>query len=81
MCSVHKTKDDWDDLLRRHSTRVGRDIAEFNTRDFYSGNGPWRAIAGDERPAIIDEIIDWVSERKHKIMCAAIEKAKYDEKR
>jgi Protein of unknown function (DUF3800) len=76
---MHKTKDAWDDLLRRLSGRLKRSVVEFHTREFYSGNGPWRDIPGDERSAIIDEIIDWVNERKHKIMCAAIDKAKYDE--
>lgn len=78
---MHKTKDNWDELLRRLSDRVGRKISEFHTRDFYSGNSPWRDIPGEERSAIIDEIIDWVTERKHKIVCAAIDKSKYDERR
>jgi Protein of unknown function (DUF3800) len=77
---MHKTKDDWDDVLRRLSNRLGRKVPEFHTRDFYSGNGPWRDISGDERSAIINEIIDWVTERKHKIVCAAVDKSKYDEK-
>lgn len=74
---MHKTKDDWDELLSRLSIRLGRDVPEFHTRDFYSGNGKWRNLPGAERTAIIDEILGWVLERKHKIVCAAIDKQKY----
>lgn len=75
---MHKTKDDWDDLLSHLSERLKRNITEFHTRDFYSGNGPWRDLAGKERSDIIDAIIDWVVERKHKMVCAAVDKQKFD---
>jgi hypothetical protein len=75
---MHKTKKDWDELLKRLSAKLGRQIPEFHTRDFYSGNRKWRHLTGDERSAIINEIIDWVFERKHKIVCSAVEKSKYE---
>lgn len=75
---MHKTKDDWDELLKRLSNRLRREIKEFHTRVFYSGNGPWRDIPGNERSGIIDEIMDWVVERKHKIVCAAVDKTKFE---
>lgn len=73
---MHKTKSDWDDVLARLSGRLERKAQEFHTRNFYSGNGPWRDIPGGERSTIIDAIFDWVEERKHKIVCAAVDKAK-----
>lgn len=75
---MHKTKSDWDDLLSELSERLKRKVTEFHTRDFYSGNGPWRNIPGDERSAIIDAIFDWVEERKHKVVCAAVDKNKFN---
>lgn len=75
---MHKTKDDWDDLLARLSDRLKRKVSEFHTRVFYNGNSPWRDLPGQERSAIIDAIIDWVVERKHKIVCAAVDKAKFE---
>lgn len=75
---MHKTKDDWDDLLARLSERLKRKITEFHTREFYSGKGSWRTLPPDERSGMIDAIIDWVFERKHKIVCAAIDKPKFE---
>ena len=76
---MHKTKEDWDELLARLSDRLGRTVTEFHTRDFYSGNGPWRGLPGAERSAIIDSVFDWVFERKHSIVCSAVDKAKFEE--
>ncbi len=74
---MHITKKDWLSLLKSLSDYTGRQIIEFHTRDFYSGNGSWRRIDGKMRAGIISAILRWLKERKHKISFCGIDKEKY----
>lgn len=69
------TKDDWNDLLEILGKIIGEEIDEIHTRDFYSGNSPWRDLNGQQRSAIIDAIFLWLQQRKHSIVFAAVDKA------
>ena len=69
------TKQDWADLLDTLSKIIGRQIEEIHTRDFYSGNSPWRDLNGHQRSAIIDAIFQWLHERRHSIVYTAVEKS------
>ena len=51
------TKSHWNDLLSRLSGIIGREIDEIHTREFYSGNTPWRRLKGQQRTEIIDTIL------------------------
>lgn len=68
------TKADWNALLKILSEIVGREIAEIHTRDFYSGNSPWRSLNGKQRSDIIDAIFNWLKERKHALVFTAVDK-------
>jgi len=72
------TKTHWADLLTELTRLTGRQIREFHTRDFYRGNGTWRAIDGPLRSRIIHAILDWIETRKHKITFCGIEKVNYN---
>lgn len=74
---MHLTKKDWEDMLKSLSRIVGRTITEIHTRDFYSGSGPWRHIDGPKRAKIITAIFEWLLKRKHHIVYAAVDKAKF----
>jgi len=76
---MRPTKTAWSNVLRTLSTDVGRTIEEIHTRDFYSGNGPWRGIDGRERARIIGAIFDWIEERKHEIVFCSIDKEKFND--
>lgn len=69
---MHVTKEAWSDFLDYCSNKVGKVIKEFHFRDFYNGNGPWRAMDGPIRTNLISAIIDWIGNRKHKITYSAI---------
>ena len=75
---MHVTKALWDEFLARLSEVCGRPIHEFHARDFYSGNGPWRAIGGLTRARVITAILDWVDRRRHKVTFTAIQKVRFD---
>ncbi|MAG88372.1 MAG: hypothetical protein CMB97_13595 [Flavobacteriaceae bacterium] len=71
---MRPTKEDWLNLLIKLSSIVGREIDEIHTRDFYSGNSPWRGLSGKQRSDIISAIIDWLHERRHSIVYTAVHK-------
>jgi hypothetical protein len=76
---MHITKLEWAKLLDRLSELVGKRLHELHTRDFYSGNGVWKAVPGPVRSAVISEIFQWLVDRKHKIVYASVCKSVYYE--
>ena len=72
------TKEMWNGLLSVLSGHIGRNIKEIHTRDFYSGNGPWRQLSGDLRSVIITAIFDWLRERGHRVVYSAVDKEKFN---
>lgn len=74
---MRPTKADWSDLLEQLSQIVGKKIDEIHTRDFYSGNSPWRELKGKQRAEIITAIFKWLHTRKHQIVYTAVDKQKF----
>lgn len=74
---MHITKAAWTDFLGRLSKAARRRVSEFHSRDFYNGNGPWRGIDGAMRARIIEAVIRWVGDRKHKITFSAVNKKRF----
>lgn len=68
------TKSHWTELLNQLSEIVGREITEIHTRNFYSGNGPWRGLNGQQRANIIDAIFNWLNGRQHSVVYTAVNK-------
>ncbi|MFW6272769.1 MAG: DUF3800 domain-containing protein, partial [bacterium] len=56
---------------------VGREIDEIHTRDFYSGNSPWRDLSGHQRSEIIDTIFNWLEARRHSVVYTAVDKESF----
>jgi hypothetical protein len=73
---IHVTKTDWQEILKALSRDVHRPIAEFHTRHFYKGNGIWRSLNGEQRTAVLDRILEWMAQRNHKVVFAALDKEK-----
>ncbi len=71
------TKMSWNNLLASLSSIVGRQVGEIHTRDFYSGNSPWRELDGHQRSQIINAIFNWLKDRKHSIVYCAVDKTKF----
>lgn len=74
---MRPTKQHWTELLEVLSKIIGKKIIEIHTRDLYSGNSPWRNLKGEQRTRIINAIFDWLKERKHSIVYAAVDKEKF----
>ena len=75
---MRPTKDNWESLLSNLSKILEREVDEFHTKDFYSGNKVWRKLPGNKRSETITEILHGFQERKHSIFYSAIDRQKYD---
>lgn len=76
---MHSTKKDWSELLNILSGIVKQPIPEFHTSVFYSGNGKWhKKISGEDRARIIEAILQWIINRKHKIVYSTVNKDKFN---
>ncbi len=71
------TKFHWNNLLTQLSKIIGRKIDEIHTRDFYSGNSPWRELKGQQRAKIIDAIFNWLDNRQHSLVYSAVNKKEF----
>ncbi|MDZ7695909.1 MAG: DUF3800 domain-containing protein [Deltaproteobacteria bacterium] len=77
---MHVTKDAWSDFLDALSKAAGRRVYEFHSREFYRGNGVWHGTDGAERARVIQAILAWVENRKHKCVFSGIAKSVYRKK-
>jgi hypothetical protein len=73
----HVTRSDWTQLLHRLSELAGNEVREFKSRDFYRGRGQWATVDGPERSDIINYLIDWLEQRKHRVAFSAVDKASF----
>ncbi|RPJ37778.1 MAG: DUF3800 domain-containing protein, partial [Planctomycetaceae bacterium] len=76
---MHVTKEAWAEFLSYLSKAADKQVDEFHAREFYRGNGIWRGIDGKRRAEIIEAVISWVEDRKHKCVFSGIDKKKYEE--
>lgn len=74
---MHVTKSEWDELLADVSRAAGRHVREFHTRRFYAGRGIWSGLTGQQRADTISTIINWVANRRHHLVCSAVDKDKF----
>jgi hypothetical protein len=75
---MHVTKADWSEILQTLSRRLNKPLEEFHTHLFYRGNDIWRRLNGEQRTAVLDSILQWMTDRNHKIVFSAIDKKKAD---
>ncbi|MBL1217605.1 MAG: DUF3800 domain-containing protein [Planctomycetes bacterium] len=75
---MHVTKKDWLNIIATLSRILKRPVEEFHTRHFYRGNGIWRDLDGDDRTKVMNAILKWLRDRKHKVVFSAIEKSRAD---
>jgi len=78
---MHVTKKEWTEFLEDLSKRVGKELQELHTRNFYSGSGIWKGIDGPQRSDVIDLFINWFADRKHHVVFSAIDKEIFGELR
>ena len=74
---MHVTKGEWTNLLLFLSKIIHKPVQEIHTRDFYPGNGIWRGLDGPMRNRVITAVFQWLNDRKHSVLCSAIDRVKF----
>ena len=79
---MHRTKSEWNDLLtdsnnllKNSDDATGSRILELKGRELYRGNAAWRKLDGGQRTKLIELVINWMCERKHKVTFGAVVKS------
>jgi len=75
---MHKTKAQWQNLIKSVSKVAGRKVEELHTRDFYPGNSPYRDLDGPVRSRIIDLVFEWLANRRHRVVFSAVDRSTFD---
>ena len=71
---MHRTKIDWDELLDSLRSQSQFGLPELKGRELYRGQNFWRQWDGGERTILINTLINWMAERKHKVTFGAVSK-------
>lgn len=71
---MHRTKDDWKELLDDLQSILPGQIRELKGGELYRGRDYWRQLDGGERVQVIERIIMWMSSRRHKVTFGAVSK-------
>lgn len=73
MTRMKKTKTEWNELLQILSADLKEKLSEIHTTDLYRGLKEWECIDRNLRFKLIDAIINYINQRKHKILFTAID--------
>lgn len=73
---MHRTKTDWEELLADLAKISKGRVAELKGGQLYRGNDYWRDWDAGERTALIEEILRWMSDRKHSVTFGAVSRAR-----
>ena len=73
---MRRTKDDWRVLIEELDVTSGGRISELKGGSLYRGNDYWRRWDGGERTRLIEQIIQWMVDRKHSVTFGAVSKSR-----
>ena len=72
---MHRTKADWDDLLKELTAVSEGRIQELKGGQLYRGNDYWRQWDSGERTSLIKQVFEWMVARKHTVTFGAVSKS------
>ena len=70
---VHRTRLEFEELFRNFAELPNRAITELKGSNIYYGNGSWYGVDGETRHAAINQLCQWLSDRKHSLALAAFD--------
>ena len=73
---MNRTKLEWSDLFDELSRLANKPISEIHAKDLIPGHGAWHKIHPKVRVQVVDGILHWIENRKHKITFSAIDKSR-----
>ena len=71
---MHRTKADWSELLEELQTISPGHLDELKGGALYRGRDYWRQWDAGERIRVVEKIIKWMAQRKHKVTFGAVSK-------
>lgn len=72
-----RSSDLFNRLLTTASDTAKPGLQEFKGADLYAGKNKWHKVNPEERVAIIDNIVEFASERKHSLLLGAVDKEQF----
>ena len=76
---MSKAKRDWDELMEDAQAHLTGNVAELKARDLYQGNDKWRRIDGGERNDLMENIITWMANKRHKLTFGAVSRQRLED--
>jgi len=74
---MHKSQNEFADIVRTVQERAGIDFAELKAKDLYAGRGIWAqsncGLDGRERQELYRDILIWFRQRRHKVVLSVID--------
>lgn len=75
--NMHKSQDEFEDIVQTVSDQAGIDFAELKAKELYGGSGVWSesscGLDGRERQELFRDILLWFSQRRHKVVLSVID--------
>jgi len=73
--NYHKSDIECKNFLKSINVKIP--VREIKAKDLYRGSGKWNGVPGEIRKKIIDFYLNWLIERKHKVIISAIDNKKF----
>lgn len=74
---MNRTKQEWESLFDQVSRLSKKPITEMHAKDLIPGNGEWYGVDPQVRDEVVDTILDWLTERNHKVTFSAVDRARF----
>lgn len=74
---MHRTKQEWDELLTAVNKLVETPLSEIKSTRLIPRKTPWGTENASRKLSAVDMILDWFSERKHEITFAAVDQNRF----
>lgn len=69
---LRRTAEDFDGLYADLAAIPDREVRELKTAHLYRGKKAWQGVDGTLRRKVMDDLCEWIGERKHQLALAAI---------
>ncbi len=75
---MNRAKRDFDEFFSDVQSDLSGDLKELKGSSLYRGNAHWRQLDGGERSEVIERLIRWMADKRHKVTFGAVSKASLD---
>jgi hypothetical protein len=76
---LSRTQEEFDKIFATLTALTGRTLSELKSSDVLPGKNAWKGVDGETRRNVIENLCGWVRDRNHKLVVAAIDRARHAE--